>query len=402
MKSTAVLLNAGLMLEILAPCLAHATGRLHYMRTQRTAGLDPAVEQAHKQTMETDSAAEIVDRSVKQFFEKDVAVMLRGSIDLKKLKRGRYTHVVYTSEGVRATSTGTIAERSQEGMTLKSTAGFIERLQIEYSDIDTVVVARNRQTMEKWKARSNGRFLVMARGALELSKIRKGWYAHVTYTSGGNKDAATGEITHVDHRVILIKSWDRSSNSSRWEKELEIEYGDIETIAVTVNRKMIRQWRNARQPITVGAPIRIAGKLIYGALGGILGSAGGAILIGSIGMGFTENNCNRPGMRGGICIEGETALGLSLGYLLGVSMASLADPYDRHIYSLAGSATGCGAGVVMTMLDEDFWPSLLLGPLVGATMMSERSRRPPDAPGFSVGLAPRRNGSVTAVTTYRF
>ena len=147
--------------------------------------------------------------------------------------------------------------------------------------------------------------------------------------------------------------------------------------------------------------MRVTSKLVYGALGGVLGAVAGGILIGGIGAGFTENTCH-PAMRSEICMEGEAALGLSLGYLLGVSSVSAADPNDRWVHSLAGSAAGCGAGILMTKLDADLWPSLLLGPLVGATIMSERSRKPPGMRRFSVGLALRRNGSVSAVAAFRF
>lgn len=406
MKLTSMTIFTALLLQILAPGLSVATEQRQRDRTSAVVARvsSPASSRDGRKQQESQDkgTGEIAVRAVEQFLEKDVAVMSRGKLDLTKLKRGRYAHVVYISKGVKITSTGVITEKSPEGIVVKSAVGFVERRQIEYRNIDTVVVAKDRRALERWQARLDGRFFVMSQGALELPKIKQGWYAHVTYTSNGNNNTATGEIIHADHRGILIKSSDLRDNSSGWGKELEIEYGDIETVAVAENRMMIQSWKRAMQPLIKGTPMRVTNKLTYGALGGFLGAGAGAILIGSIGMGLTENTCHLPEMRGEICIEGEAALGLSLGYLLGVSAVSAADPNDRYLHSLAGSVAGGGAGIVMTMLNNDLWPSLLLGPLVGATIASERSRRPPDAPRFSVGLLPGNDSSLTAVATLRF
>ena len=64
---------------------------------------------------------------------------------------------------------------------------------------------------------------------------------------------------------------------------------------------------------------------------------------------------------------------------------------------------GLGAGIWLTAnSDGELWPSIFVGPVAFATMMSELSRKPPQARRFSVGLVPNSNGHLSAVATLRF
>ena len=56
----------------------------------------------------------------------------------------------------------------------------------------------------------------------------------------------------------------------------------------------------------------------------------------------------------------------------------------------------------MTTTQEELWPSILIGPIIGATIMSELTRKPPEARRFSVGLAPNSDGKLSAIATFRF
>ena len=77
------------------------------------------------------------------------------------------------------------------------------------------------------------------------------------------------------------------------------------------------------------------------------------------------------------------------------------DPNDQFIYSLSGSLIGGAASLALTDSKDEFW-TLIICPLVGATIMSEFFRKPPEDSRVSIGLLPGPNGRVSAVATLRF
>ncbi len=84
----------------------------------------------------------------------------------------------------------------------------------------------------------------MSGDELDLSKLRKGWYAHVVYTtSGGIEGTATGDILNKDADGIVIRSRTKS-----W-KEWEIAYGDIDILVVAKHRRDIKGWIEAREAV---------------------------------------------------------------------------------------------------------------------------------------------------------
>ena len=70
-------------------------------------------------------------------------------------------------------------------------------------------------------------------------KLRKGWYAHVVYTSNRRqRRTITGEIFDKDADGIVI----RKSRNRPWER-WEIAYGNIDILAVAKARRDIERWR---------------------------------------------------------------------------------------------------------------------------------------------------------------
>ena len=131
---------------------------------------------------------------------------------------------------------------------------------------------------------------------------------------------------------------------------------------------------------------RIFNKQISGALGGLVGGAA------VIAMGSSSDAEELAGI-----------LAVSIGYSLGTAIGvSKIDPHDRFITSLGGSALGLIGGFVLTSASEVLFPSLFVGPVIGATAMSEWSRKPPQARRVSVGLVPDPRGHLSAVATLRF
>ena len=299
--------------------------------------------------------------------------------------------------------TGEILDKDADGIVIQSRASALwwadrERWEIAYGDIDTLAVTKDRQDIERWVRRFEEKGLeVMVRGELDLSKLRKGWYADVVYTSEGAKRTITGEIIDKDEGRIVIKS-----KYNAW-KRFEIAYGDIDILVVAKDPRDMKGWQKLRQDIEGWregtSDIRITAKLVFGVLGGVAFTFVGGL----VGANINENICNRPQYSSEICIDDEVALGLVVGYVLGVPFTvSTADPYDRFAYTLAGSLIGSATGIALIKAKEELWPSFLICPLVGAVIMSELSRKPPEARRFSVGVVPGPTGRVSAVATFRF
>ncbi len=99
------------------------------------------------------------------------------------------------------------------------------------------------------------------------------------------------------------------------------------------------------------------------------------------------------------------------GYLAGTAIGVNAFPRHRSKMSLTkslgvslgGSVVGLLGGYGLTIANpEVLWPSILIGPVVGATLASEWWRKFSAARRFSIGLAPNPRGSLSAVATLHF
>ena len=119
---------------------------------------------------------------------------------------------------------------------------------------------------------------------------------------------------------------------------------------------------------------RVALKLIAGTLGGVVGAT---IVATSLPCFSTDYNGNRPPF----CDSLEPALlyGYPVGTAIGVTAIDVG-PHDRSIkyfikslgVSLGGSAVGLIGGFGLALVNPDvLWPSLFVGPIVGATLASE-------------------------------
>ena len=138
MKSIAIFVAASLLLEMLAPTLAHATQ--HSQGTQ---------VEGNTRSETAEKAGEVAEQVVQWLYEKDVRVMSRGEIDPSKLRKGWYAHVVYTSEGIKETATGEILDKDADGIVIQPRGRNWER-EIAYGDIDIVVVAKDQRDIEGW------------------------------------------------------------------------------------------------------------------------------------------------------------------------------------------------------------------------------------------------------------
>ena len=157
---------------------------------------------------------------------------------------------------------------------------------------------------------------------------------------------------------------------------------------------------------------RIGNKLMAGLGGGIAGAFIGAVTMADL---YQPKGGNDTFGRLGAAMNG-----LEVGYIVGTATGvSWVDAQDNFFITLAGSVLGLGVpvGAIDIISAKTGWEletlagvSAFLGPIIGATIASERGRKPlsaklhlkPEAPLVSVGLVPDPKGGLSAVATLRF
>ena len=132
-----------------------------------------------------------------------------------------------------------------------------------------------------------------------------------------------------------------------------------------------------------------------GAIGWTIGSA-----IGGADCEQGDTFCGFEALGGGII---GALIGSTAGVVAGFVILRDQKPHGQFGVAMKGSLMGLGAGTVMTMaVNRKLWPSMLIGPVVGATIMSRRSHDTLEPRRFSVGFAPDRDGNLSAIATLRF
>ena len=157
---------------------------------------------------------------------------------------------------------------------------------------------------------------------------------------------------------------------------------------------------------------RVGNKLMAGLGGGIAGAFLGAFIIADL---YQPKGGDDTFGRLGAAMNG-----LEVGYIVGTATGvSWVDSQDHFLITLAGSVLGLGVpvGAIDFISTKTGWEletlagvSAFLGPIIGATIASERGRKPlsaklhlePEARRVSVGLVPNPKGGLSAVTTLRF
>ena len=94
---------------------------------------------------------------------------------------------------------------------------------------------------------------IMSGGQIDLSKIRKGWYAHVIYTSEGGKKIVTGRITRQDSVHIVIRVREERALKILKSRALTISktiaYRDIDTLVISQHALSIEAWKHAKRQV---------------------------------------------------------------------------------------------------------------------------------------------------------
>ena len=228
--------------------------------------------------------------------------------------------------------------------------------------------------------------------------VADGRYVEVTYRGAyGETEIAEGFVRAMDETELAIYR-------GGWRKTIARD--GIDVLIVCDNPSQLRHAKRItargekryenRSPhifttlLDEDRSFRIAAKLFTGFAAG-----GAAYFIGSR-VGRLAAGEGGWGTFGFVILSG--VVGYTVGAPIGVSMI---DPYDQPVKTMAGSFMGFGAGIAISYLNREYW-HMFICPLVGAVIMSERSRNTLTVRQFSIGLAPDRNGNVSAIATLRF
>ncbi len=210
------------------------------------------------------------NKKEKEAKEAQTVIMSQGQIDLSKIMKGWYAHVVYTSEGVQETTTGKIIRQDSVHIVIRVQEERALRIlkTIAYKDIDTLVIAQHAQSIEAWKnAKQIQRYLENGYNIQVLVQASSIWENRVVgrlvkmtpdtlVISGGGtffqvpvSSISNFEVNIGQHRntgkgtdYILIRVEDKALKS--WKT---IAYRDVDTLVITQHTRDIEGWGNVRQ-----------------------------------------------------------------------------------------------------------------------------------------------------------
>ena len=239
--------------------------------------------------------------------------------------------------------------------------------------------------------------VVLQAGEIDSSKVKVGVYAEVIYGIG-EQDQVSGKWEKLGTAQGYIKAVDQESltiGRGLWKEQ--IAFKRIQKLILAESGREIDRLKETTDTLSAkkeNGISRMTKKLGCGALTGFLSSILGSV----IAISMSECRPEYP-----LCTYLPFAIGGGIGWVVGVPVGvSLCDPHDQFKYSLAGSLIGGAAGLGVLYRSEDSWSAFVMCPLVGATILSELTRKLPENRRISIGLLPGPKGRLSAVATLRF
>ena len=220
--------------------------------------------------------------------------------------------------------------------------------------------------------------------------VAKGRYVGVTYRKGdGTTETVEGFVRAIDETELAIRRDKKKTIPRTWIEELMVCDNPFQLLHAQ-NLLLLRRSGKRADDNRRWNP----GVVSLGILGGI----GGGI----IGWNIGANSCDNAIVN--LCPPIYSFCGVLIGGGIGIGVGVLKQKsHGQFGGAMKGISMGLGAGTVMaTAINRKLWPSLLVGPIVAAAMMSKRSHPALESRRFSVGLAPAPDGSVSALATLRF
>ena len=180
------------------------------------------------------------------------ATYLQGAqVNANTLIRDAYVAVTYyDSKGKQKLEKGWIDAVGETSFTIRS--GHWTKKTIAYNKVLSVIMSEESAILKQMSdvnrlIRNMGiqlpEVVIMSREQIDSSKITKGWYAHVIYTSEGEEETVTGKITRQDSVHIVIRV--QGEHALKFSKT--IAYGDIDTLVISQHVQSIEAWKNAKQ-----------------------------------------------------------------------------------------------------------------------------------------------------------
>lgn len=324
-----------------------------------------------------------------------VATIPGEDLDPSKLVIGWYAHVIYTRQDLKGTATGELVGQDPDGISIKPLDEPAETRTIAYSEIDTLAFTRSAQGLRRWQRWNKTGVVGMSRMSLDPHIIEKDLYVFVVCMDEGVGRSAWGRVVNSTAGRIVIQ---RGGDSFAQREKVEVEYDAVAAIFVAKRREGIERWTRAPGRNVKFTP-RVHLKLLVGTLFGTL-TATPVVL--SKWPELDKNNA-----------ESKHLVTIPFAVLHAAATAglvSMVDPLDQYKPTFAGSLLGCSVVATVALLTDPegygyfgaMWLGYVTVPTIAATIASERSRKPPEMPRFSVGLAPRGDGNVSALATLRF
>ncbi|MCY3872350.1 MAG: hypothetical protein OXG87_22630 [Gemmatimonadetes bacterium] len=195
------------------------------------------------------------------------ATYLQGTeVNANTLVQDAYVAVTYyDSNGKQKLEKGWIDAIGETSFTIRS-GGIKDKKTISYDKVVSVFISEETNTLKQMnevnqfigeKKRKEKKeeelkaITIMSGGQIDLSKIRKGWYAHVIYTSKGEKKIVTGRITRQDSVHIVIRVREERALKISKTRALTISktiaYKDIDTLVIS--QYMQEAWKNAKYQV---------------------------------------------------------------------------------------------------------------------------------------------------------
>ena len=334
------------------------------------------------------------------------ATYLEGvEVNANTLIRDAYVAVTYyDSKGKQKLEKGWIDAVGETSFTIRS-GGIKDKKTITYDKVVSVIMSDqstvpakqmnevNRFIGEQKKEEELKAITIMSGEQIDLSKIRKGWYAHVIYTSEGEEETVTGRIARQDSVHIVIRV--QGERALRILKT--IAYKDIDTLVILQHAQSIEAWKKARQAkraLWTDAKMRIQ-VLQRQAIGRLVKMTSDTLVIQSGRTFFQIPRASISRLEVSIR-QRNTREGMLFGFVFGLGVlapVAIADASAEES-EWRGFATAIIALYVSL-------PIFLLSTLIGAAIKSDKWVEVP-LQSFNLSLAPTSTKGLRAALAFNF
>ena len=155
MKSTSLIMIACMLLEMLSPCISVLAQMGPGKEEERVGRSDTETRSGRKMVSGNDRSLKVAERAIRLFYQVDVVVMSRSTLDPSKLEDDWYAYVFYNYETDKRAELAEIAEIGERHLAIYSSYGSWgssgSLKEIPYDDIHIIVGAENRGDIESWR-----------------------------------------------------------------------------------------------------------------------------------------------------------------------------------------------------------------------------------------------------------